>query len=182
MKLACFRSSLQSLYFGRLTRETRLRQGFVGQAAYAPLLSRGINSACAGHTLLRRQNLISKSYSRALPRRFNSGSHVQPIVILDSSCREQPRESARLQPRGRRNDSQSLDPTKILVVKCSYFVTPFQRCRGHDQVIGTDHFTSGALSSRRAACKSRYHARASFADKLLSFKTLAKSLPVQTVG
>jgi hypothetical protein len=66
--------------------------------AYARLLCCGINSACAGHTLLRRPNLISKSYSRALPRRFSSGSHVQPIAILDSSCREQPRESARLQP------------------------------------------------------------------------------------
>jgi hypothetical protein len=35
--------------------------------------------------LVRRQNLISESHSRALPRRFNSRSPTQPTVILDSS-------------------------------------------------------------------------------------------------
>jgi hypothetical protein len=35
--------------------------------------------------LVRRQNLISESHSRALPRRFNSRSPAQPTVILDSS-------------------------------------------------------------------------------------------------
>jgi hypothetical protein len=42
----------------------------------------------AGHpraTLVRRQNLISKSHSRALSRRLNSRSPVQPTVILDST-------------------------------------------------------------------------------------------------
>jgi hypothetical protein len=44
-------------------------------------------AALAGRAtpLARRQNLISKSHSRALPRRFNSRSPVQPTVILDST-------------------------------------------------------------------------------------------------
>jgi hypothetical protein len=37
----------------------------------------------------RRQNLVSKSYSRALLRRFNSRSPAQPTVILDSNARAQ---------------------------------------------------------------------------------------------
>jgi hypothetical protein len=52
--------------------------------AYAPLLCRGISWACAG-AVIRRQNLISKSHSRALPRRFNSRSPVKQTVILDST-------------------------------------------------------------------------------------------------
>ena len=36
---------------------------------------------------VRRQNLISKGHSRALPRRFNSRSSAQPTVILDSSAK-----------------------------------------------------------------------------------------------
>jgi hypothetical protein len=43
-------------------------------------------------------------------------------------------------------------------------------------------FSAGALSLRRAICKSRYHARASFADKSVSFRTAARSRPVQTVA
>jgi hypothetical protein len=35
--------------------------------------------------LVRRQNLLSKSHSKALPRRFNSRSPVQPTVVLDSN-------------------------------------------------------------------------------------------------
>ena len=35
--------------------------------------------------IVRRQDLISKSHSRALPRRFNSRSPVQPTAILDST-------------------------------------------------------------------------------------------------
>jgi len=36
-------------------------------------------------SLVRRQNLISKSHSRALPRRFNSRSPIQLTIILDGS-------------------------------------------------------------------------------------------------
>jgi hypothetical protein len=53
--------------------------------AYAPLLRRGISWACARHTLVRRENLISESHSRALPRCFNSRSPVQSTIVLDST-------------------------------------------------------------------------------------------------
>ena len=53
--------------------------------AYAPLLYRGTDWRAQATSLARRQNLISKSHSRALPRRFNSRPPVQLAIILDSS-------------------------------------------------------------------------------------------------
>ena len=61
-----------------------LRKGYT-RDAYAPLLCRGINLACAGRTPRPRKNLIFKSHSRALSRRFNSRSPAQPTVILVSN-------------------------------------------------------------------------------------------------
>jgi len=49
MKLACFPLELA---------KPLLRKPYTREA-YAPLLSRGISCECAGHTLVRRQNLIS---------------------------------------------------------------------------------------------------------------------------
>jgi hypothetical protein len=65
---------LASLYFGSLTRETRMLLYCVAASAGAQATS-----------FLRRQNLISKSHSRALARRFKSRSPVQSTVILDST-------------------------------------------------------------------------------------------------
>ena len=64
MKWACFPLELA---------EPLLRKPYT-RDAYAPLLCRSTNRACAVHTPVRRQNLLSKSYSGAPPRRFNSRS------------------------------------------------------------------------------------------------------------
>ena len=77
MKLASFPLELlwPSLYFGRLTRETRMLLYCIAAPA----------GRAQATSLVRRQNLISKSHSRTLARRFNSRSPVQPAVILEST-------------------------------------------------------------------------------------------------
>jgi len=57
------------------------------QARMLPYCVAASASRAQATPLVRRQNLISKSHSRALPRRFNSRSPVQPTVFWTALVR-----------------------------------------------------------------------------------------------